>query len=247
MVRISSKLKRLKGVLQTWNKECFGRVEVELRRLEGRIVELESVLASQFSVQVENALLKCKQEHLRWVHRVETMACQKSRVKWLAEGDANTSFLHASMRLKKINKWIERMRLEDGRVLVSAEEVHEGAIDFFQQFLSVSNVERESADLDLIMPVVSNEENEALCAVPTLEEVRNALWSIPSDGSPGSDGFSASFFMMTWEIVKDDLVEMAQDFFSGQPVSTFFGVTNLVLIPKVDKPLGIFAQLVYVW
>lgn len=39
---------------------------------------------------------------------------------------------------------------------------------------------------------------------------------------------------MAWDIVKDDLVEMAKDVFAGQPISTFFGATNLVLIPKVE-------------
>lgn len=43
---------------------------------------------------------------------------------------------------------------------------------------------------------------------------------------------------MAWDIVKDDLLEMAKDFFAGQPLSTFFGATNFFLIPKVDEPLG---------
>lgn len=34
MVRISKKLKAMKGVLRTWNIEVFGKVKVELKALE---------------------------------------------------------------------------------------------------------------------------------------------------------------------------------------------------------------------
>ena len=71
-----------------------------------------------------------------------------------------------------------------------------------------------------------------------MEEVREALWSIPQGGSPGPDGFSTSFFILAWEVVKQDILDMAKEFFDGIPLTTFFGTTNLVLIPKVGAPAG---------
>lgn len=74
-----------------------------------------------------------------------------------------------------------------------------------------------------------------LCKPPTLEELKNALWSIPQDSSSlGLDGFSASFFMHSWDIIKAVLAAMAEDFFEGKSLTTFFGATNRVLIPKVE-------------
>ncbi|KAG2696928.1 hypothetical protein I3760_07G082800 [Carya illinoinensis] len=230
----------MKCMLRTWNREVFGRVEVEIKNLEDRSTGLEVSLSCSYSSQTENELLNCKQEHLQWVYREEVLACQKSRVKWLAEGYANSSFFHATLRLKRRNKKIEKMQLDDGSKLTLGEAVREGAISFFQNLLTVTPIERNMDEMELIQPVVSREDNEALCAVPTLHELKQSLWSIPVDGSPSPcpDNFLASFFMLAWDIVKDDLLEMAKDFFEGQAISTLFGATNLVLIPKVDEPLG---------
>lgn len=178
-------------------------------------------------MQVENELMQCKQEHLKWVHREEVLACQKSRIKWLAEGDSNTSFFHASMRMKKKNKLIERMTLEDGRTLESGAQVIEEAVSFFQEMLSASPTVMSSDEFDLVKPVISMEENEILSVVPSMNEVKNSLWSIPVDRSPGPDGFSASFFVLAWDIVKDDLLEMAKDFLWGNHFLRILGLQIL--------------------
>ncbi|KAF5477346.1 hypothetical protein F2P56_003995, partial [Juglans regia] len=82
------------------------------------------------------------------------------------------------------------------------------------------------------------EKNEAMCATPTLDEIKKASWSISANSGLGLDGFSACFFMMAWDIVKENMLEMIEDFFAGHSLTTFFRATNLVLILKVDKPLG---------
>ncbi|XP_040996160.1 uncharacterized protein LOC121242351 [Juglans microcarpa x Juglans regia] len=130
------------------------------------------------------------------------------------------------------------MVLKDGTVLSSSEEVHDAAVHFYQDLLTKSSIEYEASSMELLLLLVSIQENEGLCAILSIEEVKSALWSIPSNSSLGSDGFTTSFFIIAWDIVKDDLVEMAKEFFEGKPLTTFFCATNLVLIPKVDEPLG---------
>lgn len=71
-----------------------------------------------------------KQEHLKWIHREEVLACQKSRIKWLAKKDSNTSFFHASMRVKRKSKRIENMRIDNGGMLDSSDAIHEGSVIF---------------------------------------------------------------------------------------------------------------------
>ncbi|XP_074265959.1 uncharacterized protein LOC141588414 [Silene latifolia] len=57
---------------------------------------------------------------------------------------------------------------------------------------------------------------DSMCRIPTEEDVRNALFSIPDDKSPGPDGYTSCFF-------KGKLLKQ-------------LNCTTLVLIPKVENP-----------
>lgn len=78
-------------------------------------------------------------------------------------------------------------------------------------------------------PIISVQENEGLCG-----QVREALWPIPKNSSPGPDGFGSTFFMYSWDIVNDDLVEAGEDLFLGNSLSRFNSSLFIVLIPKVQ-------------
>lgn len=47
-----------------WNRDIFGRVEVEIRKLEDGILCLEEEVSRSFSMQAERDLMDAKQAHL---------------------------------------------------------------------------------------------------------------------------------------------------------------------------------------
>ncbi|XP_022893966.1 uncharacterized protein LOC111408437 [Olea europaea var. sylvestris] len=241
MVKISRKLRALKIYLRQWNAEVFGKVQQELGYMEDKLTHLEHALIEHHSQETERELFQCRQKHSAWLQWKEIFWKQKSRIKWPMEGDSNTKFFHASVRNKIKSLRIDHMVLEDGLALHSADEVHEGAIQFFQSLLSVSPVNVVDSEMELLQPVIVATDNVSLCKMPGLEEVKEALWSTPSDSSPGPDGFSASFFVHAWDIVKEDLLEVVKEFFGGRPLTTALGATNIVLVPKVEAPSS-FAQ-----
>lgn len=191
------------------NREVFERVQQEIGFLEDKLTHLENSLIDSFSLATENQLLQCRNQYAAWLEREEILWRQKSRIKWLQEGDGNTKFFHASVENKKKNHILEHMVLEDGTVLKSVDDIHEGAVQFFKELLSVSPISMDDNNLSLLTPAITMEENLSLCKPPELEEVKDALWSIPKDSGPGPNGFSASFFITAWDIVKDDLLAVA--------------------------------------
>ncbi|KAI9152873.1 hypothetical protein LWI28_002365 [Acer negundo] len=119
------------------------------------------------------------------------------------------------------------MVLSDGRVLENAKAIHQGATKYFHDFLT-GGTGVETADLSsLINPTISEVDNEMLCMVPFEEEVKDAISSIPKHSSPGPDGFGLAFYIECWDIIKQDVIDAARDFFNGVPLPRYAIVEEL--------------------
>jgi len=70
----------------------------------------------------------------------------------------------------------------------------------------------------------------------TDEEIKNALWSIPGNKSPGPDGFTSQFFKDAWTVCGKDFTKAVRDFFIPGKILNQLNTTNLTLIPKKLNP-----------
>ena len=66
----------------------------------------------------------------------------------------------------------------------------------------------------------------------TEEEIKNALFNIGEDKSPGLDGYSFFFFKKAWDIVGRDFVAAVLEFFSSGQILKQINHSVLALIPK---------------
>ncbi|XP_048619986.1 uncharacterized protein LOC125590455 [Brassica napus] len=69
-------------------------------------------------------------------------------------------------------------------------------------------------------------------AVVTSEEIKNVLFSMPSNKSPGPDGFSCEFFKTAWSVVSHDFIVAVQSVFQLGFLPKGINSTILALIPK---------------
>lgn len=54
---------------------------------------------------------------------------------------------------------------------------------------------------------------EQMCRSVTKEEIKQAIFSIHDDKSPGPDGYTNHFYKASWEIVGHDICAAVSDFF----------------------------------
>ena len=70
----------------------------------------------------------------------------------------------------------------------------------------------------------------------TLEEIKDALWSMKPYKAPGSDGLHAGFFQRFWLVVGDSVKEEVRRAFIERKVPEYLNKTLIVLIPKIQGP-----------
>lgn len=82
---------------------------------------------------------------------------------------------------------------------------------------------------------MTEEQNELLVAMPTEEEIKQAIFDLNGESASGPYGFTEQFYQSCWNIIKEDLCNMVKAFFVGQELPRYITHTNLVLIPKGEQ------------
>ncbi|KAG2712257.1 hypothetical protein I3760_04G116000 [Carya illinoinensis] len=236
LIGLATKLKKLKIVLKDWNRHIFGHTDTNIQALENKIEQLETQLQVGFSEDVERDLLGAKEDLEMWMQREETRLLQHVKLRWMEKGEASAQFFKTFASLKKLI--VQEMRCPNGTCLDSPEAIHSGAVDYFNLFLQ-ARARRELPDLSyLVQNSILEEENDNLLQLPSIQEVKEAMFSISVDSNPGPDGFGSGFYRACWDIVEDDVVAAVRDFFIGNSMLRFYLASYIALILKMQKPTG---------
>lgn len=79
-------------------------------------------------------------------------------------------------------------------------------------------------------------------AIPSPDEVKEAISQMSPSSSPGIDGFTGYFYSACWDIIHADMYRFIVDFFKGAYIPKEVSATTLILIPKIPcaRTLGDF-------
>ncbi|WRX16205.1 Reverse transcriptase domain - like 10 [Theobroma cacao] len=232
MTALWYKQQRLKRDLKWWNKHIFGDIFKTLRLAEAEAEQKELIFQQNPSAINRDLMHKAYAKLNRQLSIEELFWQQKSGVKWLVEGERNTKFFHMRMRKKRVRSHIFRIQYQEGNVTEEPHLIQNSAVDFFQKLLKAEHCDLSRFDSSIIPRIISTTENDFLCAAPSLQEVKKAVFSINKDSVAGPDGFTSFFYQHCWDIIKQDLLEAVLDFFKGTPMPRGTTSTTLVLLPK---------------
>jgi hypothetical protein len=190
---MAKKLQALKEEIKKWNTEVFGDVGVrtkawveELELLdsykEGRgLSEEEKERKRRLASELEASLL---QEEICWR--------QKSRVRWLKEGDKCTKFFHQVANANRRNNSIESLSV-NGSSTSDPDVISSHIVNFYESLFSKPFNWRLRVD-NLEFEVLSVDEAAGLEETFEEREVMDVIKGMDRDKAPGLDGFSLAFF-----------------------------------------------------
>lgn len=169
----------------------------------------------------------------------EKVLKQRSKLHWLQVGDKNNKAFHNAVKVRETRNAIREIKCPDGSIVSTQEDIKKEAERFFNDFLTYEpmDVEAKSVeDIQNIIPFRCNEaERERLIRTVTEEEVREVVFRMPSNKSPGPDGFTSEFFKASWNTIGKDFTVAVQSFFSKGFLPKGLNSTILALIPKKDS------------
>jgi hypothetical protein len=111
-------------------------------------------------------------------------------------------------------------------------EIGGNFVSHFSNLFSSTAPPIEEDMLNLFALVISAKDNTFLCAVPTDDEVVQALSSLGSSKASGLDGFISLFHKKYWSVVKVEVLDYIRNFFLNHILLQEQNHTHIALILK---------------
>ena len=216
-----------------WSRRVFPNNRKKIGAIMEKIAEIQDKeVTVQGCNEVEEMMRKLdsiwKREEKYWM--------QRSRVKWLENGDKNTKFFHqATIQRRRKNKicslkeewgiWIEEESLIQGKFL-----------EYYEELFKTRGERNWEEILEVVPRMVKEDFNAVLNKEVEEEEIMKAVFELGALKAPGPDGFNGFFYQKYWEVVKESVVKAVQSFFQNGHMLREINRTNIVLVPKVKKP-----------
>lgn len=233
---LKEKLKILKGKIKSWNKEEYGGMEERVEKLVVDIKELDEKGEEGMLSDEEVAIRKSNFEELwKLLKAKDSLIVQRSRSKWLKEGDGNTRFFHNCLKLRNRRNSIKAIKENDGWV-VSPVDVRRKVVSYFTEHVAASSWERPNLD-GVNFANLSEPENDFLVAPFSMEEIEVIFCESDGNKSPGPDGYNFAFFKQFWYLMKHEVRILFDQFHANGLLPKSMLAYFVALIPKVSSPL----------
>lgn len=231
------KLKQLKPAIRLLNKTRFSNIPLRAKEAFQNLCDKQEQALSTPNTASFNSVAEAMDTWNYWVSIEERFYMQKSRITWLKYGDQNTVFFHKIVQTRTSFNAIRKLVLQNGAIITDPTEIKQAAANYFAHFLgpSESPIPNESIiDLSDLLEFRCPDHTAALLVHPISEaEIRNVLFSMPSNKAPGPDGYPVEFYRAAWPIINRDFTIAVQSFFIYGFLPKGVNATTLALIPKV--------------
>lgn len=175
----------------------------------------------------------------RWLHIAgleEDLLKQRAKLHWLEVGDNNNKTFHNAIKTRQAQNTIREIRCGNGSKVTKQEDIKVEAVQFFSDFLNRSPEDYSGTSTDELKELLrfrcTEDDCSALEADVTAEEIRDVIFAMSSNKSPGPDGFPSEFFKTTWSVLGPDFVVAVQSVFRYGFLPKGINSTILALVPK---------------
>jgi hypothetical protein len=159
---------------------------------------------------------------------------QRAAIRWVSDGDICSRFFHAHATIRHRNNSIATLT-DDNGITFLEHELKSGLLwDAFKCRLGSSDFSGIGFDLSELL--TSDVQLHELESPFTKLEIDSIIKLLPSDKSPGPDGFNTNFIKKCWHIIAPDFYDLCDKFHHGEVCLRSINGSFIVLIPKMENP-----------
>ncbi|KAL9237146.1 hypothetical protein vseg_011732 [Gypsophila vaccaria] len=238
MFQIVKHLKELKPILKKLNHDGFNDIEGQAGVM---LIQLQQIQA-KLGINPDDATLQQQEMDINLTYQKVAEAQkeymqQKSKTEWIRNGDTNTSYFHGLLKGRRNYNQVLQIENQEGISVTNPKLIQDSFLKFYHDLLGTSKTTMRVSQIIIMQgPIWSSIHSQILLRPVSETEIKEVLFSIPNDKSPGHHGYTSKFFKNTWDIVGHSFCSTIKDFFETGQLLKQINATSFTLIPKVSNP-----------
>ncbi|XP_074298539.1 uncharacterized protein LOC141629436 [Silene latifolia] len=203
---------RLDGLsekLQSWNSEIFGNIYKRKKSLIARIGGYQKELSIARRTNYIKLEAKLRKELDEVLAQEEILWYQKSRLKFIKDGDRNTSYFHVTTLVRRWRNKISTLKDDSEQCQDDPSRVKQIVVEYYKTlYTDEHNSGFNNAIPWDIFQDFNNEDWEWLTRPYSITEIERVISNMGSFKAPGPDGFQDLFYQKHWPLIEQSLSEM---------------------------------------
>ncbi|KAL2925743.1 Lon protease [Bienertia sinuspersici] len=152
MFQLRQKLKAIKQELKELNKMHFSNIHLEIEDAHKSLLQIQKELqGNPTNRELCYMERRATDQYKKKLHCYVQFLQQKARIKWLQEGDDNTSLFHSSLRDKRLRSNLYSIYNMQGQLQSDPNSVSKAFLDYYEQLIGTTDDgERQQVEMEVV-------------------------------------------------------------------------------------------------
>ncbi|XP_019262934.1 PREDICTED: uncharacterized protein LOC109240719 [Nicotiana attenuata] len=239
MFQVVKKLKLLKKALKKLNQQHFRNILTEAEEDRAALNQVQNRLHSDPSNKaLQEQEIAMYQKFRNSSYLAEMFLLQRSKARWIKLGDDNTRYFYSVIRHKRLQQAMTQIKDQHGELATDNVSIANVLVDYYETMLGREGRRRAKAFHSFLKNGTTLNSTQQMELIQTfiVKEVKQAMFSIDVNKSPGPDGYGSSFYREAWNIIGNDVTAAILEFMENGKLLRKVNSTVISLIPKVLVP-----------
>ncbi|XP_074310857.1 uncharacterized protein LOC141646795 [Silene latifolia] len=215
--QVVKKLKLLKFPLRQLKKEGFGDIINTAKVAQLLLEDIQKKLHQDphnVSLQTEERAAAKSYKELNEARNM--FLNKKAKVQWMKCNDENSHYFHSSIKARRALNKILSIKDQFGVLCSDNKAIEDAFLTYYKDLLGSSkDVVRVNLGVVRRGKCVNHQQATGMIQRVSDAEIKEALFAIPIDKAPGSDGYTSCFFKDSFDITGSDVIQAVHEFFEN--------------------------------